>query len=40
MDILEAINCRHSVRQYQEKNIEKEKIYALEKIIDNCNYLF
>ena len=37
MDILEAINCRHSVRQYQEKNIEKEKIYALEKIIDDCN---
>ena len=37
MTILEAIEARHSVRQYTDKPIEAEKIAALEQEIAACN---
>lgn len=37
VDILEAIQCRHSVRRYSEKPIEKEKADSLRKFIDKIN---
>ena len=37
MDMDKIINERHSVRKYLDKQIEKEKIEELNKIIDECN---
>ncbi len=37
MTLQEAILARHSVRQYQEKPIEAEKIKQLQSFIDECN---
>ena len=37
MTELEAIYERHSVRNYLQKPIEKEKVEALEKVISQCN---
>ena len=37
MDIFEAMQNRHSVRQYTNKAIETEKIDALTKLIGECN---
>lgn len=37
MDIIEAINSRHSVRQYIDKEIDTEIINELKKEIDLCN---
>ena len=37
MDLLQAINERHSVRQYLPKPIEGETLTALINIIDECN---
>ena len=37
MTELEAIQARHSVRQYLDKPIEAEKIEAIQKCIDLCN---
>ena len=37
MDIKEAILCRHSVREYQDKPIENNIVNELKKEIDYCN---
>lgn len=37
MTLLEAIAARHSVRQYQAKPIEAEKIQKIQSLIDECN---
>lgn len=37
MTLMEAINARHSVRQYQRKDLETDIISALTKEIDACN---
>ena len=37
MTISEAMEQRHSVRQYNDKTIEAEKISAIEKLISECN---
>lgn len=37
MDLLKAIDERHSVRSYTDREIEKEKIDAIQKLIDECN---
>lgn len=37
MDILEAINARHSVRHYTDKTIETEKIEKLQQLVDEYN---
>ena len=37
MTLQEAIKSRHSVRQYQDKPIEEEKINQLQTLIDECN---
>ena len=37
MDILEAIEKRHSVRQYLDKPLSEDVIAALEREIDLCN---
>lgn len=39
MDIFQAIEQRHSVRDYLEKEIEDEKINILNEKIKNCNEL-
>lgn len=36
-DLMEAINTRHSVRQYKNKPLESEVICALQAEIDSCN---
>lgn len=37
MNILEAIESRHSVRSYTDKPIAKETLAELNKEIENCN---
>ena len=37
MNEIEAIRARHSVRAYQEKKIEREKVEKLEKLIEKVN---
>ena len=37
MEIIEAIKNRHSVRQYEDKKIEKDRIEKLQAEIDCCN---
>lgn len=37
MTLIEAMNARHSVRQYKKKALEKDVIAALTKEIDACN---
>ncbi len=37
MDIIEAMNTRHSVRKYSDKPIENEKLAALGNLIAECN---
>ena len=37
MDIMEAIQARHSVRRYQDRPIDKETIRILQEEIDACN---
>jgi hypothetical protein len=37
MDLLEAINLRHSVRSYTDKKIEGETLDQLTKTVDECN---
>lgn len=37
MDILEAVEKRHSVRSYTDKKIDKETKEKLQQIIDECN---
>ena len=37
MNILEAVEKRHSVRSYTDKKIDKETIEKLQEIIDECN---
>lgn len=37
MNLMEAIEARHSVRQYKNKPLEQETIDALQKEIDACN---
>ena len=37
MDLLEAIECRHSVRHFEDRKIEEEKIKILNDLIDECN---
>lgn len=37
MTVLEAINARHSVRQYTDKALQSAEISALQKEIDACN---
>ena len=37
MNIKEAIDARHSVRQYQDRPIEAELVAKLNQIIDECN---
>lgn len=37
MTILEAMNARHSVRQYTDKVLQSAEISALQKEIDACN---
>ena len=37
MTIQEAIQVRHSVRQYKDTAIEAEKIAQLQALIDECN---
>lgn len=37
MDIMQAMNERHSVRRYQEKPVEAEKIKEIQDAIDNIN---
>lgn len=37
MDVEKIIRSRHSVRVYQDKIIEKEKVEILNKLIDKCN---
>lgn len=39
MDILEAIQQRHSVRRYDNRPVEPEKVEALQAIIDDCNHV-
>lgn len=38
MNILEAIEQRHSVRRYEDREIEPEKIRALQQIVNECNH--
>ncbi len=38
MDILEAIEQRHSVRRYNNQAIETDKIRALQQIVNECNH--
>ena len=37
MDLIEAINARHSVRHYTDKTIETEKIEQLQQLVDEYN---
>ena len=37
MDLTEAIKNRHSVRQYEERAVEKEILNALQTEIEACN---
>jgi nitroreductase len=37
MDLLEAINLRHSVRSYTDKKIDGETLDQLKKTVDECN---
>lgn len=37
MDLMEAIEARHSVRSYLDKEIEPEKVKQLQEAIDECN---
>ncbi len=37
MDIIEAMNKRHSVRRYSDKPIEREKVEILQKAVDEIN---
>jgi nitroreductase len=37
MDILEAINLRHSVRGYTDKKIDGETLDQLKNTVDECN---
>lgn len=37
MNLMEAINARHSVRQYKNKPLDAELILALQKEIESCN---
>ncbi len=37
MNLMEAINVRHSVRQYKNKSLDKEIISALQAEIESCN---
>ena len=37
MDIKEAINTRHSVRQYQDRPIDSELVGKLNALIEECN---
>ncbi len=37
MTIEEAIKARHSVRSYEERPIEPDKVEALQQLIDECN---
>lgn len=37
MNLIEAMNVRHSVRQYKNKPLDEELIMALQKEIDSCN---
>lgn len=37
MDLIKAMNVRHSVRQYKNKPLDAEVIMALQKEIENCN---
>lgn len=37
MDLIQAINARHSVRQYMDKPLERDIIAELEKEIELCN---
>lgn len=37
MDLMQAINARHSVRQYMDKPLERDIIAELEKEIELCN---
>lgn len=37
MDLYEAIKARHSVRSYQEKEIDQQAVEALTKEIEQCN---
>lgn len=37
MDLIEAMNTRHSVRQYKNKPLGKEAICALQAEISACN---
>lgn len=37
MDILEAMNIRHSVRSYTDKKIDEDTKSELQKVIDECN---
>lgn len=38
MTLLEAIRERHAVRSYTDRKIEPEKLEALRKVMDECNY--
>ncbi|MBR4390129.1 MAG: nitroreductase [Prevotella sp.] len=38
MNILEAIERRHSVRRYEDRDIEPEKIRALQQLVNECNH--
>lgn len=37
MDLLQAINNRHSVRSYIDKPIEKNLLEKMQTVIDECN---
>lgn len=37
MDIMEAMEQRHSVRKYSDKPVEDEKLTALKNLIVECN---
>lgn len=37
MDVLQAIEARHSVRAYTEQKIEEEKRQELDRFVDECN---
>jgi nitroreductase len=37
MDLLEAINLRHSVRSYTERKVDGEALDQLKKTVDECN---
>lgn len=37
MDMMEAMQARHSVRSYTDKTIEGETLEALEEVIEECN---